>query len=66
MECVGFCKRPSMYSPVHTPVSGTGTGRITRTRTRLHGKPIKLKVHRVTLGTICEKMQGLYRALYAI
>ena len=30
----------------NTPVSGTGTGRITRTRTRLQGKPIKLKIHR--------------------
>ena len=45
--------------------TGTGTGRITRTRTRLHGKP-KLKIHRGTPGTICAKMQGLYRASYAI
>ena len=50
----------------NTPVSGTGTGRITRTRTRLHGKPIKLEIHRVTPGTICTKMQGLYRVSYTI
>jgi len=31
-------------------------GRITRTRTRLHGKPIKLKILRVTPGTIRAKM----------
>ena len=39
-----------------TPVPGTGTGQITRTRTRLHGKPIKLKIHRVTPGTMWAKM----------
>ena len=35
-----------------------GTGRITRTRirTRLHVKPIKLKIHRVTPGTIWANM----------
>jgi len=37
-------------------VPGTGTGLITRTRTRLHGEPIKLKIHRVTPGTIWAKM----------
>ena len=50
------------YGP-RSPVPGTG--RITRTRTRLHGKPIKLKIHRVTPGTICAKMKGLYRVLIA-
>ena len=39
--------------------SGSDTGRIIRTRTRLHRKLIKLKIHCVTPGTICSKMQCL-------
>ena len=38
---------------------GTGTGRITRIRTR-HGKPIKLKIHWVTPAAISAEMEGLY------
>ena len=62
----GILLKDYFASPWDTPVSGTGTRRITRTRTRLHGKPIKLKIHRVTPGTICANIQGLYRVSYAI
>ena len=44
----GILLKDYFASPWDTPVSGTGTGNPTRTRTRLHGKPIKLKIHRVT------------------
>ena len=49
-----------------TPVSGTGTGRITRTRTRQHGKPIKLKIHRVKPGARFSKAPETFRARKAI
>ena len=37
-----------------------------RSYTRLHGKAVKLKIHRVTPGAICTKMKGLFCVSYAI
>ena len=37
-----------------------------RSRTRLHRKPVKLKIHQVTPGAICTKMKGLYCVSFAI